>query len=87
MVWGVTYNSSLVGRYMENFGRNHWEATKWVFRYLVESVNKGLLYATPNEPKVLLKGYIDAVKEAIWLKGLISELGYGLDTIELLCDN
>ena len=24
------------------------------------TVNKGLLYETPNEPKVLLKGYVDA---------------------------
>lgn len=29
----------------------------------------------------------EVVKEAIWLKGLISELGYVQDAIELLCDN
>ena len=99
------------------------------------TVNRGLLFAAPDEPKILLKGYVDAVftgdcdkrrsltgfsftlgsnliswksnlqsvvalstteaefiavseevKEAIWLKGLISELGYDQDAIELLCD-
>ena len=56
----LAYNSSLVSRYMGNLGRNHWEATKWVFRYLVGTINRGLLYAAPDEPKVLLKGYVDA---------------------------
>ncbi|KAA0040136.1 retrovirus-related Pol polyprotein from transposon TNT 1-94 [Cucumis melo var. makuwa] len=56
----LAYNSSLFSRYMGNPGRNHWETTKWVFRYLVGTLNRGLLYAAPNEPKILLKGYVDA---------------------------
>lgn len=29
----------------------------------------------------------EVVKEAIWLQGLISELGYEKNQVELLCDN
>ncbi|KAL4032422.1 hypothetical protein IC575_005495 [Cucumis melo] len=55
----LAYSSSLVSRYMGNPGRNHWEATKWVFRYIVGTVNRGLLYTAHDEPKVLLKGYVN----------------------------
>ena len=56
----LAYNSSLVSHSMGNPRKNHWEATKWVFRYLVGTTNRGLLYSTLNDLKLLLKGYVDA---------------------------
>ena len=47
------------------------------------TLNRGLLYAAQVE----FMGVLKAVKEVIWLKGPISELGYDQDTIELICYN
>ncbi|KAA0060284.1 retrotransposon protein, putative, Ty1-copia subclass [Cucumis melo var. makuwa] len=131
-----TNKARFIGRQLNGFGKIHWEATKWVFRYLVGIENKGLLYKPPNGSKLRVSGFVDAdfagdphkrrsltdfaftlgesliswksnlqsvvsistteaefivvseaVKEAMWLRGIVSELGYKQEAIELMCDN
>ncbi|KAL0534578.1 hypothetical protein IC582_028869 [Cucumis melo] len=132
----LAHSSSLVSRHMGNPGKIHWEATKWVFRYLAGTENRGLLYKPPKDSKLRVRGFVDAdfvgdpdkrrsligfaftlgenliswksnlqsvvalsttkaefivisetVKEAMWLRGIVSELGYQQEAIELMCDN
>ncbi|XP_038895984.1 secreted RxLR effector protein 161-like [Benincasa hispida] len=120
----IAYATSLVSRYMANPGKRHWEATKWIMRYLKGTTSAKLMYQQlPNrEPKLIgyvdsdyagdldkrrsLSGYIflygrcvlsrkatlqsivalstterefialsEAVKEGLWLKGLLSDFG------------
>ena len=40
----LAYSTSLVSRFMANPGRDHWEAVKWIFRYLRETSSYGLRY-------------------------------------------
>ena len=55
----LAHSSSLVSRHMGNPGKIHWEATKWVFRYLVGTENRGLLYKSPNDSKLRVRGFMD----------------------------
>ncbi|KAL2492629.1 cysteine-rich RLK (RECEPTOR-like protein kinase) 8 [Abeliophyllum distichum] len=120
----VAHSISVLSRYMSNPGPSHWEALKWLLRYLKGSSNVGLTFKHSSEG-IKLKGYVDAdnaidrdnrksvtsyvfticdtciswksqlqhivalstteseyvaiteaVKEALWLKGILKELGY-----------
>ncbi|XP_060210257.1 secreted RxLR effector protein 161-like [Lycium barbarum] len=114
---------SVVSQFMSNPGKTHWEAIKWILRYLKGSSNVGLTFCEMRSEGFSTLGYVDsdfagdldrrrsttgyiftlagnviswkatlqsivalstteaeymaaaaAVKEAIWLKGLVSEL-------------
>ncbi|KAL5557135.1 hypothetical protein UlMin_039371 [Ulmus minor] len=115
---------------------DHWEAVKWIFRYVKGASDVGLLYKRCESASAKLVGYVDAdfagdldkrrsltgyvftlfgctvswkaqlqpvvalstteaeyiaategVKEAMWLKGLVGELGCVHDKVEVFCDN
>ncbi|KAL5577780.1 hypothetical protein UlMin_019479 [Ulmus minor] len=132
----LAYSASLVSRFMSNPGREHWEAMKWVLRYIKGASDVGLLYKQCEGDSAKLMGYVDAdhagdldkrrsltgyiftlfgctvswkaqlqsvvalstteaeyiavtegVKEAMWLKGLVGELGCVHDKVEVFCDN
>ncbi|KAL5576689.1 hypothetical protein UlMin_018388 [Ulmus minor] len=132
----LAYSASLVSRFMSNPGREHWEAVKWVLRYIKGASDVGLLYKQCEGDSAKLMGYVDAdhagdldkrssltgyiftlfgctvswkaqlqpvvalstteaeyiaatesVKEAMWLKGLVGELGCVHDKVEVFCDN
>ena len=132
----LAYAASLVSRFMANPGREHWEATKWVLRFVKGTSDVGLLYKRVDEGEAKLRGFVDAdfagdldkrrsltgyvftlfgcavswkaqlqpvvalstteaeyiaategVKESLWLKGLIGELGIAQNEVELFCDN
>ncbi|KAJ0869659.1 putative RNA-directed DNA polymerase [Helianthus annuus] len=126
---------SMVSRYVSNPGKLHWEAVKWILRYLKGTQDKGLVfgrdgfadqvfgYADSDFAKDLDKGksmtgyafkvfgslvswkaalqrivtlstteaeYValtEAVKEALWLKGFVSDLGLTVDRAVVLCDS
>ncbi|KZV43791.1 hypothetical protein F511_41481 [Dorcoceras hygrometricum] len=127
---------SVVSRFMANPGKCHWQALKWMMRYLKGTQNLGLVYGGNQTGGEAVLGYVDsdyagsidtrrsltgyvftvygtavswkanlqsvvalstteaeyiavteAVKEALWLKGLASELKLQDDTLVLLCDS
>ncbi|KAL0415516.1 UNVERIFIED_CONTAM: Retrovirus-related Pol polyprotein from transposon TNT 1-94 [Sesamum latifolium] len=60
----IAYAVSCLSRYMSNAGPPHWEALKWLLRYLSGSANTEYIATT------------EAFKEAIWLEGLLKEIGF-----------
>ncbi|GJY20035.1 retrovirus-related pol polyprotein from transposon TNT 1-94, partial [Tanacetum coccineum] len=126
----ITYVVSVVSRYLANLGKNHWEAVKWILKYLRGTANVGLVYGTNHGNHVDVAGFVnsdyakdpdkgrsitsyaflvqgcvvgwkatlqhvvalstieaeymaltEAVKEAIWLRGLLEELDVELNTV------
>ncbi|MCI51489.1 hypothetical protein A2U01_0072733, partial [Trifolium medium] len=45
---------------MENLGQVHWQALKWVVRYLNGSLKGGLKYTRTDPGRDVLEGYVDA---------------------------
>ncbi|GJU30249.1 retrotransposon protein, putative, ty1-copia subclass, partial [Tanacetum coccineum] len=129
----IAYAVSVVSRYLANPGKKHWEAMKWILKYLRGTTNVGLVYGTDRGNHVDVTGFVDsdyakdpdkgrsitgyiflvrgcvvswkatlqhvvalstteaeymalteAVKEAIWLRGLLEELGVELNTVAVL---
>ena len=117
---------SVVSRYMHDPGKGHWQAVKWILRYIKNTVDIGLVFEQDKSLGSCVVGYCDsdyagdldkrrsttgylftlakgpvswkstlqatvalstteaeymaiteAVKEAIWLHGLLEELGVG----------
>jgi len=126
----LSYAISVISRFMENPGQMHWQALKWVLRYLNGSLKGGLKYTRSQPGMDALEGYVDAdyagnvdtrkslsgfvftlfgtavtwkvalsttqaeyialvegVKEAIWLKGMIGEMGISQGCVKIHCDN
>ena len=124
----------LISRYMSKPGRIHWEAVKWVMRYLKGALDSDLLftkgedfkvrgfcdadYATDLDRRRSVTGYVfqvggntiswrsglqhivalstteseymalaEAFKEALWLKGFVSELGFKQDDVRVFSDS
>ncbi|KAL2533355.1 Retrovirus-related Pol polyprotein from transposon TNT 1-94 [Abeliophyllum distichum] len=55
----VAHAISTLSRFMVNLSHEHWEALKWLLRYLKGTSNFGLIYGTCNEGAIL-KGFVDA---------------------------
>ncbi|XP_045817459.1 secreted RxLR effector protein 161-like [Trifolium pratense] len=132
----LSYAISVVSRFMANPGQVHWQALKWVLRYLNGSLKGGLKYTRTDPGRDALEGYVDAdyagnidtrkslsgfvftlfgtavtwkanqqsvvalsttqaeyialvegVKEAIWLKGMIGEMGISQGCVKIHCDS
>uniref|UniRef100_A0A2N9EPJ3 CCHC-type domain-containing protein n=1 Tax=Fagus sylvatica TaxID=28930 RepID=A0A2N9EPJ3_FAGSY len=126
---------STVSRYMANPGREHWNAVKWISRYLKGTAEHGILfsrqpvtnsvveyvdadYAGEVDDRRSTTGYVftlsggpicwkstlqsivamstteaeymavaEAAKEALWLKGLVKELGLNQGGVQMHCDS
>ncbi|KAM1671634.1 hypothetical protein ACFXTN_036619 [Malus domestica] len=123
-------------RYMHNPGKGHWQAVKWILRYILGTVDVGLLFQQDKVTGKCVVGYVDsdyagdldkrrsttgfvftivggpiswrsilqstvalstteaeymavteAIKEAIWLQGLLDDLGVQQDHVDVHCDN
>jgi len=132
----LAYAVSMVSRYMHNPGKKHWNAVKWIFRYLKGTSHVGLVfdkkmattdnvvgyvdsdYAGDLDRRRSLSGYIftlcnsaiswkatlqsivalstteaeyisatEGMKEAIWLRGLVNELGLTQKVLTVFCDS
>ena len=126
---------SQVCKYMSKPGRRHWEAVKWIFRYLKGTVGHGIIFGSQQDDPLVV-GYVDsdyagdlddrrsttgyvftlgggpicwkstvqsivalstteaeymavaeAAKEALWLIGLVKELGVEQGGVQLHCDS
>ena len=58
----IAYAVSLVSRYMENPGKAHWQALKWILRYINRSLNRVLIYggSLGEDSKAVIKGYVNS---------------------------
>lgn len=53
----IAHAVGVVSRFMNNPGKEHWEAIKWIFRYLKGTTDVGLCY---GESEINLQGYVDS---------------------------
>ena len=53
----IAHAVGVVSRYMNNPGKEHWMAVKWILRYLRGTKNQALCFSGSN---IALKGYVDA---------------------------
>ena len=132
----LAYGVGLMSRFMSKPSPNHWQAAKWLFRYLKGTTGLKLVYsqsatkcpkvvgycdsdyATDLDKRRSIAGYvftfggntvswksglqhvvalsttkakyiyfIEAIKEGLWLKVFVSELGFNQVTIEIHCDS
>ncbi|XP_073125339.1 secreted RxLR effector protein 161-like [Henckelia pumila] len=126
----LAYAISVVSRFMANPGTYHWEALKWILRYLINTTGLGLKFEKQQygidpvvgyldsdfagnlDTRKSLTGYVftfygttitwksnlqsvvalstteaefiavtEAIKEGLWLKGMIAKLGVKQDQI------
>ena len=50
---------SVVSKFLSNSGRQHWDAVKWIFRYLKGTSDYGIMFSRKqSDPSVV--GYVDA---------------------------
>ncbi|KAE8671810.1 ABC transporter B family member 7 [Hibiscus syriacus] len=126
----------VVSRYMHDPGNEHWQAVKWILRYILNTVDVGLVFQQDKQDGQCVVGYCDsdyagdldkrrstigyvftfekapvswkstlqstvtlstteaeymevteAVKETIWLNGLLGELGMEQKHIKVHCDS
>ncbi|KAH9679839.1 hypothetical protein KPL71_026297 [Citrus sinensis] len=132
----VAYSVGVVSRFMGNPGREHWNAVKWLLRYMNGTANHGILYGGSENNSCQVSGFVDsdfaadldkrrsitgyvfilnggavswkaslqsvvalstteaeyialteAVKEAKWLSGLVSEFGLKQESVCIGCDS
>nr|GEV84704.1 retrovirus-related Pol polyprotein from transposon TNT 1-94 [Tanacetum cinerariifolium] len=77
----IAYAVSVVSRYLANPGKNHWEAVKWILKYLWGTANLGLVYETNRGNHVDVTGSVDLdyAKDP--------DKGVELNTVVINCDN
>ena len=51
---------SIVSRYMHNPGKGHWQAVKWILRYILKTVDVGLLFKQDTTLGKCVIGYVDS---------------------------
>ncbi|GKA12355.1 retrotransposon protein, putative, ty1-copia subclass [Tanacetum coccineum] len=56
----IAYAVSVVSRYLANPGKNHWEAVKWILKYLRGIANVGLVYGKNRGNHVDVTGFVDS---------------------------
>ncbi|CAM8974914.1 unnamed protein product [Rhodiola kirilowii] len=132
----IAHGVSIVSRHMANPGKYHWQAVKWLLRYIKGTLGKGLLFGKEQVSSEIIQGFVDsdyagnvdtrksqtglvftvfgtavswkanlqkvvalstteaefmaiteAVKEALWMKGLLTELGHGQSCVKVHSDS
>jgi hypothetical protein len=53
----IAHVVGVVSRYMNNLGKEHWEAVKWILRYLRGTANHALCF---GGSETVLQGYVDS---------------------------
>ncbi|GKC70380.1 hypothetical protein Tco_1116263 [Tanacetum coccineum] len=56
----IAYAVSVVSTYLANPGKNHWEAVKWILKYLRGTTNVGLVYGTDRGNHVDVTRFVDS---------------------------
>jgi hypothetical protein len=55
----LAHAMSMVSKYMTNLGKQHWNAVKWIFRYLKGTTDYGITFAK-QKSDLSVVGYVDA---------------------------
>jgi len=58
----LAYSVSLVSKFMENLGKTHQQALKWILRYIKGSIGKSLIYGEAEgyqEITTVIEGFVD----------------------------
>ena len=50
----------MVSRYMHNPGKTHWQAAKWILRYILGTIDQGLKFQRSDAKNSLVTGYVDS---------------------------
>jgi hypothetical protein len=53
----IAHAVGVVSRYMNNIGKEHWEAVKWILRYLKGIYTHALCFGGSD---TILQGYVDS---------------------------
>ena len=56
----IAYGVGLISRFMSRPGRIHWQAVKWLLRYLKETTNLRLLFEKDENTDCKTEGYCDS---------------------------
>ncbi|KAH9686485.1 Integrase catalytic domain-containing protein [Citrus sinensis] len=56
----IAYVVSLVSRFMSDPGKEHWDAVKWIMRYLRGTPDHGLMYGRSKQDENSIVGYVDS---------------------------
>nr|GEV56041.1 retrovirus-related Pol polyprotein from transposon TNT 1-94 [Tanacetum cinerariifolium] len=56
----IAYIVSIVSRYLANPGKSHWEAVKWILKYLKGTADVGLVYGIDQGKHANVDGFVDA---------------------------
>lgn len=58
----IAYAVSIVSRFMSNPGNSHWQALKWILRYIKGSLGRVLVYggATEKSRTTVIEGFVDS---------------------------
>lgn len=130
----MAYAIGLISRFMSKPGNMHWEAVKWLLRYVKGSSELNLVFTRSKDFRIQgycdsdfagdldkkrsISGYVftvggntiswksglqpvvalstteaeyialsEAVKEAIWIKGLLNDMGFKQETATVWCDS
>ncbi|GKF96752.1 hypothetical protein Tco_0292573, partial [Tanacetum coccineum] len=96
----MTHAVGVVSRFMSNPGREHWEAVKWLLRYLKVTSKATLLGGTTvswmsriqkcvamSTTEAEYMAIVDAGIELVWLKNFLEELDRAQTECVLFCDN
>ncbi|KAH9752645.1 hypothetical protein KPL71_014775 [Citrus sinensis] len=132
----LAHGVGVISRFIGNSGKGHWNAVKWVLRYLKGSAVTAIMFGKISGASPVVAGFVDsdyaadkdrrrsitgfvfticggaiswksslqsvvalstteaeyialteAVKEAIWLRGLVSELGFKQEVVVVGCDS
>ena len=56
----ISHAVGLVSRYMHNPGKGHWQAMKWILRYIQKTVDVGLLFERDDTLGQCVIEYVDS---------------------------
>ena len=56
----ISHAVGIVSRYMHNPGKGHWQAVKWILRYIQKTMNIGLLFERDDTIGQGVIGYVDS---------------------------
>nr|GEW57573.1 retrovirus-related Pol polyprotein from transposon TNT 1-94 [Tanacetum cinerariifolium] len=56
----IAYDVSIVSMYLVNPGKNHWDAVKWILKYLKGTADVGIVYGKDQGKHVDVDSFIDA---------------------------